>query len=269
MKRDSNGRFMSDKNYVWVMKSVNKDMSSAHNPEFKYPEQGMAQADDWKETAECGNGLHGFLWGEGDGSLADFTANSKWLLIQVNPQDGLVQMKDKCKFRRGEVMMVGDYHQIAEEMLKHVPGDRPHHVIGSVITHNDDRVIVGGDRSILEGGNYSTVTGGYKSAVKGGAYSTVTGGAYSTVTGGYKSAVKGGDYSTVTGGGRSTVMGGYKSTVTGGDHSAVTGGANSIIILEYWNGSTYKKKAGTIGEQGLEPNVWYKLDENHEFVRAE
>ena len=89
-----------NENFVWVMKSVNKDMSSSHNPEFKYPESGMVEASDWKDDAKCGNGLHGFLWGEGSGSLADFTSNSRWLLIRVNPDDGLVQMKDKCKFPR-------------------------------------------------------------------------------------------------------------------------------------------------------------------------
>ena len=101
MKRNSKGQFISQKeDFVWVMKSVNKDMSSAHNPKFKYPERGMVEASDWKEFNECGNGLHGFLWGEGNEGFADFASNSRWLLIRVNPLDGLVQMKDKCKFRR-------------------------------------------------------------------------------------------------------------------------------------------------------------------------
>jgi len=217
-----------NENFVWVMKSVNKDMSSSHNPEFKYPESGIVEAEDWMDTLECGNGLHGFLWGEGDGELADYSSASRWLLIRVNPLDGLVQMKDKCKFRRGEVMMVGDYHQIASEMCKHLPNNRPYRVIGVVITKNDDSVIVGGYKSILEGGDCSTVTGGHDSTVKGGDC----------------------------------------STVKGGDRSTVTGGSNSIIILEYWNGQDWKKKAGTIGENGLEPNVPYKLNDKHEFVRA-
>ena len=40
-----------NENFVWVMKSVNKDMSSSHNPEFKYPESGIVEAKDWMELA--------------------------------------------------------------------------------------------------------------------------------------------------------------------------------------------------------------------------
>ena len=63
-------------------------------------------------------------------------------------------------------------------------------------------------------------------------------------------------------------MGGDSSTVTGGVGSTVQAGMNSVIILEYWDESDWKKKAGTIGENGLLPNVQYKLNDEHEFVRA-
>jgi len=230
MKRDSNGRFMSHKqDYVWVMKSVNKNMSSTWDSKFIYPESGIVEAPDWNDIPEYRKGLHGFLWGEGQtNERNDFSSNSNWLLIRVNPEDGLVQTKSNYMFKRGEVMMVGDCHEIANEMLKHLPNDRPYRVIGSVITGGDKSVIVGGDRSILEGGDDSTVTGGVYSKI----------------------------------------IGGYDSILIGGRYSRVMGKDNSIIILEYWAGNGYTRKMVKIGENGILPNIEYQLNINHKLMKA-
>ena len=39
---------------------------------FQWPKSGLVNAPDWKPTKECGSGLHGLLWGLGDGTLLDF-----------------------------------------------------------------------------------------------------------------------------------------------------------------------------------------------------
>src|ERR1700730_4145684 len=33
---------------------------------FRWPESGLVEAKDWKPMKQCGGGLHGYLWGEGD-----------------------------------------------------------------------------------------------------------------------------------------------------------------------------------------------------------
>ena len=43
---------------------------------FQWPRSGPVSAPDWNPAPECGNGLHGFLRGEGDGSLADWSSNA-------------------------------------------------------------------------------------------------------------------------------------------------------------------------------------------------
>ena len=82
--------------------------------------------------------------------------------------------------------------------------------------------------------------------------STVTGGHWSTVTGGDNSIVTGGDYSIVTGG--------YRSFATGGD--------NSSLSIAWYDGNTLRISIAYVGEDGIEPNVAYMLDENGKFVRA-
>ena len=50
---------------VLILRTCNKDMTTYGG--FKWPTSGEVVAPDWKPNAECGNGLHGLLWGEGNG----------------------------------------------------------------------------------------------------------------------------------------------------------------------------------------------------------
>ena len=71
---------------VLVLRLCNADMSSRGG--FTWPEIGHVEAPDWKATVECGNGLHGWLWGEGDHSVAKWCTDSKWLVVEVLAKDG-------------------------------------------------------------------------------------------------------------------------------------------------------------------------------------
>ena len=65
-----------------------------------------------------------------------------------------------------------------------------------------------------------------------------------------------------------TVTGGYGATVTGGDEATVTGGYGAIIEVKHYdfNAGRFRKVVGYIGENGLLPNVKYKLNDKHLFV---
>lgn len=52
---------------AYVLRTCSADMTS--HGDFRWPKRGRVEAPDWKPTAECGNGLHGLLWGESDGTL--------------------------------------------------------------------------------------------------------------------------------------------------------------------------------------------------------
>ena len=184
---------------VYVTKSVNADLTSHYDGKFQYPASGMAEATDWNENDECGNGLHGFLWGEGNGSLATFGESAKWLLIKVDTENGLVELNGKVKFRRGEVVFIGTCAEVAAELKKYLPTDRVYSVIGS----------------------------------------------------------------TLTGGDGSTLTGGYRSTLTGGD--------DAIFSILYYDAkkNKWRRKFAVVGEDGIEPDVQYKLDENFNFVKVD
>lgn len=216
--------------YVYVTKCVNADMTSRHDEKFVYPKKGYIEAPDWEASAGCGHGLHGFLWGEGDGSLSNYSDQSVWLLIRVNPADGLVDRGDKCKFRRGYVLAVSDYRTIAERLKKYLPTDRQYKVIGS------------------------TATAGYRGTATAGDYGTATAGGGGTATAGAIGAATAGDYGTATAG-----IGG-----------TATAGNESTIIIIYWDEERkkYRRKVGQIGEDGLKPNVRYMLDSTHNFIEV-
>ena len=48
-----------------VLRTCNPDMTS-HNG-FVWPTNGPVSCPDWRDDYSCGHGLHGLLWGEGDG----------------------------------------------------------------------------------------------------------------------------------------------------------------------------------------------------------
>ena len=79
---------------------------------FRWPAAGEVAAPDWSPTAECGCGLHGWLWGEGrladnvpDNVLRD--PGARWLVVEVVRAE-IVELPGKVKFPRGVVVFVGD-----------------------------------------------------------------------------------------------------------------------------------------------------------------
>lgn len=80
-------------------------------------------------------------------------------------------------------------------------------------------------------------------------------------------------------------MVGCKGIVTTGDHGTATAGEKGTAIagvwgtaqagelgriqIEYWDGTRRRIKTGYIGEDGLEPDVAYKLDDEFNFVPAD
>ena len=80
----------------------------------------------------------------------------------------------------------------------------------------------------------------------------------------------GGNDSTLTGGDRSTLTGGQYSTLTGGDLSTLTGGEYSTLQIKWWDplASRWRIATAYVGEDGIEANTAYKLDANHQFIKA-
>ena len=228
---------------AYILRTCSRDMTS--RGDFTWPRGGEVSAPDWRATSECGNGLHGFLWGEGDGGLADWSLNAIWIVAGI---DHWIDLGGKVKFPKANVVFAGSRAAATAKIIE--LGARGA-VIGSTL--------IGGDYSTLTGGDHSTLTGGYSSTLTGGARSTLTGGYRSTLTGGGGSTLTGGDHSTLTGGDHSTLTGGARSTLTGGYGSTLTGGYGSTLTAKWLDGLRYRIAVAYVGEDGIEPGAPYRV----------
>ena len=220
--------------YVLVLRTV--AANGVSHGGFQWPKRGSVECPDWDATPSCGNGLHGLLWGEGDGSLLNWSDDAVWQVVTVKSKD-IVDLGGKVKFPSGTVWSGG-----RDAAVKKILAEKP------------DANCVG---STVSGGDRSTVSGGYRSTVSGGYGSTVSGGDGSTVSGGYGSTVSGGDGSTVSGGDRSTVSGGDGSFGVARYGQKAKAGTNGAICISYSDGNRERFAIGYVGENGIKPDTWY------------
>jgi hypothetical protein len=100
---------------VLVLKTVDYEMKSFGG--FHWPESGRVVCPDWKPTEEYGNGLHGLLWGEGNGSLLSWEKDAKWLVLSVE-SDKIIDLGDKVKFPECDVVHCGDQKSATDYIIK-------------------------------------------------------------------------------------------------------------------------------------------------------
>ena len=109
--------------YVLIMRTVDANRQSRGG--FQYPPVGqMVEATDWSPRAECGNGLHGWLWGEGDGSLGEFGGGHQVLVLRARADETVQIGADKVKCRRGRVVYCGSAAGAVQVLHKHLPKDK-------------------------------------------------------------------------------------------------------------------------------------------------
>ncbi|MDS9522734.1 hypothetical protein RME12_33070, partial [Pseudomonas aeruginosa] len=95
-------------------------------------------------------------------------------------------------------------------------------------------------------------------------------GDWGTATAGDWGTATAGNEGTATAGNEGTATAGDWGTATAGNEGTATAGKKGEIQIRYWDEKTerYRTVIGYIGEDGLEPGVAYKLDDNHRFVKA-
>jgi hypothetical protein len=168
------------------MKTVDRNYKSHGG--FQWPKKIGARvvAPDWNEQPVCGGGLHGLLWGCGDGSLLDW--NTEAIGVVFSATGNVVDINNKVKVRSGKVEYIGSIQQCAQYIYDHGGLGMP--IVGLCFNGGDGSTLTGGDRSTLTGGYGSTLTGGNGSTLTGGNGSTLTGRDESTLTGGEKSILQ-------------------------------------------------------------------------------
>jgi hypothetical protein len=110
------GRPTSPGCVAFMLRSCASDMSAYGG--FVWPRSGEVSCPDWKPARECGNGLHGLLWGEGSVSLtAQDDPNANWLVCAVWTTD-VVDLGDKVKVPRSFVVFTGSRFDAVAELQK-------------------------------------------------------------------------------------------------------------------------------------------------------
>ena len=298
-----------------VLRACNEDMSSKND--FKWPTSGVVECPDWDPVPECGKGLHGWLYGNGDGSASEYWSfNDKWLVVSVETSS-IIQLDGKIKFPKGEVVFCGDRKSATDFLMKHEPRSKDQPIIGAFVIVGDNETVntgykgtsTSGDYGTSTSGDFGTSTSGYYGISTSGDYGTSTSsnsgkstsGDFGTSTSGYygistsgyygtstsshsgtstsshSGTSSSGNFGTSTSGNYSTSTSGYKGTSISGDYGTSTSGVggkclagvNGMISIYYSENNRKKLKVGYIGEDGLEPDTFYKLDENNNFVKCE
>jgi hypothetical protein len=226
---------------VLVLRTCRADGTSYGG--FFWPESGPVDCPDWQPTPECGNGLHGLLWGEGDGTLLNWGKDARWKVVEVE-DEAIVSLNGKVKFPRGNVLHTGTQETATRFLLEN--GGAGKAVVGASVTAGDYGTATAGDYGTATAGDYGTATAGY--------YGTATAGDYGTATAGYKG----------------TATAGYKGTATAGYYGTAMAGDKGTIQIRWLDtkGERWRIVTGYVGENGIEPNNAYQLNGEHQFIPA-
>jgi hypothetical protein len=221
------------------------------------------EAADWNSKPKCGHGIHGALWGEGDGGLFRWEADTVWMVYEVLPSEGLVEIDNaKCKFRRGKLVFCGD--QPGATAFVAANGGAGRRIIGGTATAGYRGTATAGDRGTATAGDRGTATAGYRGTATAGDRGTATAGDSGTATAGDSGTATAGDSGTATAGDRGTATAGYRGTATAGDSGTATAGDSGTIIFKVWdsNASRWPRWRFSIaytGEDGIVANKPYTI----------
>ena len=223
---------------VLILRTCKADRTSYNG--FVWPESGYVAAPDWEANEQCGNGLHGWLKGEG---AADLAYNEEGRLGQVieTYADHVIDLVGKCKYPFGWVLFTGDLIKAARIVSDKYPQSL---VLYDTATAGDEGTATAGDRGTATAGDRGTATAGD----------------YGTATAGNEG--------TATAGDRGTATAGDQGTATAGDRGTATAGEDGVLIIQRWNGKRYRYQVANVGEDGILPNTPYQLDEDGKFVKA-
>ncbi|AZP28402.1 hypothetical protein DLK06_04550 [Acinetobacter pittii] len=292
----------SKKSIALVLRTCKSDLTSRNG--FQWADVGgTTTAPDWVNNKDCGNGLHGWLFGAGDHSCSNYLdAESKWMVLEVELKT-IVMLGEKCKFPSAKTVFVGDKKSATDYLIANEPRAKNVAVIGASLEVGDNGAVLVGNLGTATAGNWGTATAGesgtatagesgtatagYKGTATAGNWGTATAGYKGTATAGYKGTATAGNWGTATAGnwgtataGESgtatagnwgTATAGYKGTATAGYKGTATAGYKGEIRIQYWDSKAerYRTEIGYIGEDGLKANTAYKLDDNHKFVEVE
>jgi hypothetical protein len=209
---------------VYVLKVVGQNGEAHRGFVWPLTVGATVTAPDWQPHRECGNGLHGWLWGEGDVSASgDRHADpaSKWLVLRV-AKASIVELDRKVKFPSCVVEFVGLREAAVSRMAELAGAGRQ--IVYGTSTSGHHGTSTSGDGGTSTSGDGGTSTSGYGGTSTSGDGGTSTSGDGGTSTSGYGGTSTSGDGGTSTSGDGGTSTSGHHGTSTSGHHGTSTSG---------------------------------------------
>ena len=248
-------------NRVLIMRTCDKNLRSRGG--FQWPASGRVESPDWKSTKTCGSGLHGFLRGEGQGNLADWRKDAKWIAAWVDA-DRVIELDGKVKFPWAEVAKVGTLAQVIEFMREN-GCDGP--VIGATVRAGVKKMAVAGDYGTAIAGDFGSALAsddgkafageyGYAHSGKRGKSFVKYGG---SARAGYCGTAVAGDYGTARAGQCGTARAGDYGAAEVGDSGAASAGHGGVLKISYDDRKRLRVAVLYVGENGIKPNVLYRV----------
>ena len=211
-----------------VLRTSNANGTSRNG--FQWPTSGPVECSDWNPAPQCGGGLHGLMWGDGDWSLLSSANDALWQVVEVVTECIVTIDSQKVKFPRGTVIYSGGMAGAITMVLNHQK--RFEEMVAEINKGSKGKEISSGDSST------AASSGNSSKAASSGDYST---------------AASSGDYSKAAAKGKDTIA------MACGTDCTVMAGENGSFATAYYDekGKRNRILVGYVGEDGIKADTPY------------
>ena len=260
---------------VLVLRTCQNDLTSFGG--FKWKESGIVEAPDFIKNNECGNGLHGFLWGEGQGVLADWNSDAKWLVVKVLKEDIVnFECNDKVKFPKCIVVFCGNRKDATDYIIQN--GAKGKKVIGACVSSGHRGTSSSGyfgHSTSLDFGH--SISGRKGTSISGRHGTSISGEFGQSTSGDYGNSISEDCGISISGNGGYSISKHYGTSISKNKGTSQTGfygiassGEHGTLIIHWWDAINLRRKISIayVGENGIKPNTPYKLDKDGNFMES-
>lgn len=245
--------------------------------DFSWPDVGQfAIAEDWDPRPECGRGLFGLLWGEGDSSLLDRSPDAIWIVAEIDTNE-MVDLGGKIKVPRALVLYRGNKEGALCYLQENGSAERV--IVGLEDGTGDYGNVVVGDYEIATAGYYGAAVAGERGCARVGDKGTAKVGREGTAVAGNGGTATADDYGHAVVGDGGVAKAGYRGRAEAGERGSAAVGDGGTAIAGFAGTATAgdggEAKAGAFGTARVGDNGIAIADEfgvaiagNHSVARV-
>ncbi len=243
---------MNDISYV--LRNCREDFTSFKLKDkfFRWPANGTVTCDDFVANGQCGNGLHGYLNGVGDGRLMKL-GEAQWLLVEVITSE--INHIDGCvKFPRGNVIFCSKNRaEVISELERLSPAAKHMAVIGAErMDLKSYSTVVVGDFGSATAGNFGNAVAGIYGFAK-------TGENGSAMVGSHGQAIAG-PLGLATAGDEGIARVGYGGHAVVGSRGQASAGYSGTITFKFFDNGFYKSNSFFVDDKDIKANILYRFN---------